>query len=123
MAMDTNRKCLAKLRKLGYARSSLQMARNGTTYTEGGGFNGRLSITLGKGSDQFIVTDREGKLTLMSMAVNISNLKDGAQSKVNAIISACIDAELLKPGQTINNFELLVAIAELGLVTDAVAEA
>jgi len=126
--VDTNRKCLGRLRKLGYAKADLQMTRVATTYTVGGKLNSPLSISLGKGNDSFIVTDRDknregGSLTFISSAMHISNLAQGAQAKAQEIMCRAMDKGLLTEGQTINNYELLIAIAELGLVTEGRAEA
>lgn len=126
--VDTNRKCLARLRALGYAKSDLQMTRMATTYTVGGKLDSPLSISLGKGSDSFIVTDRDrtregGSLTFISSAMHIGNLAQGAQAKAQEIMCRAMDKGLLADGDEINNFQLLIAIAELGLVTEGRAEA
>ncbi len=126
--VDTHAKCTAALRKLGYAKSRMQMARNATTYSMGGGYDSRLSISLAKGHESFIVTDRkrgddDTNLTFISSALHIGNLANGAASKLDNLFGHCLQAGLLREGQDVCLYEIVVAIAELALVQDAQASA
>ena len=76
----TTRKKAALLRKLGFAKSRMQMTRAGTTYMKG-----RAMVTIAKGDQGgggWILVSPA--LTLQAMAMNVENLAEGFRNRVRA---------------------------------------
>jgi hypothetical protein len=114
MAIDTRRKLLARLRKLGYAKSQMQMTRGATTYTKGGRLaESRLNISISP-HGEFIILDRQkGKndWSLISSALHIGNLRAGAEQKLSNILAA-LDAMGIEFPPEMTTFELAWLIAQ-----------
>ena len=78
MNLLTTRKKAAFLRKLGFAKSRMQMTRAGTTYMKG-----RAMVTIAKGDQGgggWILVSPG--FTLQAMMMNVENLKDGFRARL-----------------------------------------
>jgi hypothetical protein len=112
-SLTTRRQALAALRKLGYAKSHMQLARNATSYTKGGGPRSRLSIHLAPHGG-FMITDRVKKphdWGFSSVYLGVQNLREGATARLEQIIRQ-IDALGIPHPDPMSQFDLVVAIAK-----------
>ena len=112
--IETSRQCLAALRKLGYRKTAMQMTRVANTYGMDGDYGGRLTITVAKHSDQFIIMDRAktpNDWGMMSALLTISNTKVKAEHAMYETIECCVALGVLERDQPVNQFELVIAFA------------
>jgi hypothetical protein len=111
------RQAAAELRKLGYAKSHMQMTRGATSYTLGGRAPSQgLMITLSEGG--FIISDtrpgvpKEARWTFVSMALNIENLHEGAKARFKEIMNRLLKLGVISPdGREVRNGVLSLAVA------------
>lgn len=99
----------AALRKLGYAKSFMQMTRNATTYSLGGQApRGGLSITLGVG--HFLITGNK-RWDFGSMMMMVGNLREGAEVRLRELVERLAHMDILQAGIEVTPLQLAVAIA------------
>jgi len=100
----------AALRKLGYAKSYMQMTRNATSYTLGGNapHAGTLMITLGTG--HFLITGNK-RWNFGSMMMMVGNLREGAEARLQVLVATLAHMGVLQPDTEVTPLQLAVAIA------------
>jgi hypothetical protein len=88
-----------------------QMARNATTYTQGGGYQSRLSITVAPHGG-FIILDFVKKpfnWGFSSALLGVGNLRAGAAERLEGVLRRLVDLQVPHPAQ-MTQFDLVVAI-------------
>lgn len=100
----------AALRKLGYAKSFMQMTRNATSYSLEGKAprNGTLMITLGVG--HFLITGNK-RWNFGSMMMLVGNLREGAEVRLQVLVATLAHMGILQPDTEVTPLQLAVAIA------------
>ena len=101
----------AALRKLGYAKSDMQMTRNATSYSIGGKpprAAGGLMITLGVG--HFLITGNP-RWNFGSMMMMVGNLREGAEARLQVLVATLAHMGVLQVDTEVTPLQLAVAIA------------
>ena len=113
--IDTPRKAFNALRALGYSKTDMQMTRMATTYGIDGSYSSRLTVSIPRHGEAFIIMDRtrsgdDDGWGFISSALTVGNLKDGANAKLQRMIERMLDMGIIEEGQDLNMLQLAVAL-------------
>jgi hypothetical protein len=110
--IDSPRKAFAALRALGYRKTDMQLTRMATTYGKGGSYDSRLSVSIPKHGNAFIIHDRGGDpgWSMISALLSIGNTSERANAALLERVDRMVELGVLEAGQEITMLQLAVAL-------------